>query len=105
MSQETREIIFADGSVAYAAKGHSFSLQAADGGEIEVVSERHLGNLNDNQVAKLCEDNRFVKGEYRKKGGWRVVPKTLGGMVDEGIITPKEAEDLARRGLGRPDVK
>lgn len=84
--EPVRELIFENGAVGYAGPGNSFSLTAPDGGDIKLVSERHLSGNEQKDIQQLMEQSRFKKGELRR-GKWRLIDKSNDELVDENIIT------------------
>lgn len=90
------QLIFEDGSIGYVSPSERITLQAPDGGDIPVVSERNLGNIPRHQIQQMSADSKFQVGEQHR-GSWRLRERTVDELVDRHICSPEEAESRVRR--------
>lgn len=93
--EPVREILFENGTVAYAGPGHSFGMKAADGGQIKKVSERHLSKQEMRHAREIMKQPSRKQAELRG-GAWKARAKTVQELRDEGLVDDKQAEEMER---------
>lgn len=95
---EVTQIIYEDGSIGYTSHPKNFTNDkaASSGGTVSVHAERKVEIKDREDFSQMMSDSRHVKAEFMTKGRVKLRNKTTQELVDEKIISVKEAEKRER---------
>jgi hypothetical protein len=95
-------IIYEDGSIGYSNSDLVTNDKSGPDGAVPVAHVDSL-NVSPEEAHRMMVDSRFQKAE-RKGKNWKLRDKSTQEQVDEGILSPDEAQRKERSKKGKDSV-